>query len=50
LQGPHRLYLVPQNLPPFKTPPPDWISYDSRIAQDFDAVIYVDQTHPSTPL
>ncbi len=50
LQGPHRLYLVPQNLPPFKTPPPDWISYDSRIGQDFDAVIYVDQTHPSTPL
>lgn len=50
LQGPHRLYLVPQNLPPFKTPPPDWISYDSRIGQDFDAVIYADQTHPSTPL
>jgi erythromycin esterase len=50
LQGPHRLYLVPQNLPPFKTPPPNWISYDSRIGQDFDAVIYVDQTHPSTPL
>jgi erythromycin esterase len=50
LQGPHRLYLVPQNLPPFKTPPPDWISYDSRIGSDFDAVIYVDQTHPSTPL
>jgi erythromycin esterase-like protein len=50
LQGPHRLYLVPQNLPPFKIPPPDWISYDSRIVQDFDAVIYIDQTHPSTPL
>jgi erythromycin esterase len=50
LQGPHRLYLVPQNLPPFKTPPPNWISYDSKIGQDFDAVIYVDQTHPSTPL
>jgi erythromycin esterase len=50
LQGPHRLYLVPQNLPPFKTPPPNWISYDSRIGNDFDAVIYVDQTHPSTPL
>jgi erythromycin esterase len=50
MQGPHRLYLVPQNLPPFKTPPPNWISYDSRIGQDFDAVIYVDQTHPSTPL
>jgi erythromycin esterase-like protein len=50
LQGPHRLYLVPQNLPPFKTPPPNWISYDSRIGNDFDAMIYVDQTHPSTPL
>ena len=50
LQGPHRLYLVPQNLPPFQTPPPDWISYDSSIGDDFDAVIYIDQTHPSTPL
>jgi erythromycin esterase len=50
MRGPHRLYLVPQNLPPFQTPPADWISYDSRIGNDFDAVIYVDQTHPSTPL
>ena len=50
MQGPHRLYLVPQNLPPFQTPPADWISYDSSIGDDFDAVIYIDQTHPSTPL
>jgi erythromycin esterase len=45
-----RLQIVGQNLPPFRTPEPDWYSYDAVLQNDFDALIYIDKTSPSTPL
>jgi erythromycin esterase len=45
-----RLQIIGQNLPPFRTPEPDWYSYDAVLQNDFDALIYIDKTTPSTPL
>jgi erythromycin esterase len=45
-----RLQIIGQNLPPFREPEPDWYSYDAVLQNDFDALIYIDKTSPSTPL
>jgi erythromycin esterase len=45
-----RLQIVGQNLPPFRTPEPDWYSYDAVLKDEFDLLIYIDITSPSTPI
>ncbi len=50
LKTPRRLQIIGQNLPPFRTPEPDWYSYKAIPTEDFDALIYIDKTTPSTPL
>jgi erythromycin esterase len=50
LKKPRRLQIIGQNLPPFREPEPDWYSYDAVLPNDFDAIIYIDQTTPSTPI
>ncbi len=50
LKKPQRLQIIGQNLPPFREPEPDWYSYDAVLPNDFDAIIYIDQTTPSTPI
>jgi erythromycin esterase len=43
-----RFYIVPQNLPPFETPTPDWYSYDAVLPNEFDAVVYIQNSTPTT--
>ena len=50
LKQPRRLQIIGQNLPPFRIPEPDWYSYNATLPNDFDALIYIDKTTPSTPL
>ena len=50
LKKARRLQIVGQNLPPFREPEPDWYSYEAVLPNDFDAIIYIDKTSPSTPL
>jgi erythromycin esterase len=45
-----RLQIVGQNLPPFRVPEPDWYSFDAVLKAEFDLLIYIDKTSPSTPL
>ncbi len=50
LKSKRRLQIIGQNLPPFREPEPDWYSYEAIPPNDFDALIYIDQTSPSTPI
>ncbi len=50
LRQPRRLQIIGQNLPPFREPEPDWYSYEAVLPNDFDAIIYIDKTSPSTPI
>jgi erythromycin esterase len=50
LKKPRRLQIIGQNLPPFREPEPDWYSYQAVLSNDFDAIIYIDKTTPSTPI
>ncbi|MFN3266721.1 MAG: erythromycin esterase family protein [Deinococcales bacterium] len=45
-----RLQIIGQNLPPFRAPEPDWYSYEAVLQNDFDLLIYLDKTSPSTPI
>jgi erythromycin esterase len=50
LRAKRPLYIVGQNLPPFREPEPYWYSYEASLLEDFDAIIYIDKTTPSTPI
>ena len=50
LWRPRTFYIVPQALPSFETPPPDWYSYRATLPLEFDAVVFVSSSTPTTLL
>jgi erythromycin esterase len=49
LLGPRQMFLVPQNLPPFDAnPDPAWYSYSAQLPKEYDAIIYIRNSSPST--
>ncbi len=50
LWQPKTFYIVPQALPSFETPTPDWYSYTATLPLEFDAVVFVKTSTPTTLL
>ena len=50
LWQPRTFYIVPQALPSFETPTPDWYSYSATLPLEFDAVVFVTTSTPTTLL
>ncbi len=50
LWQPRTFYIVPQALPSFETPTPDWYSYRATLPLEFDAVVFVSSSTPTVLL
>ena len=50
LWQPKTFYIVPQALPSFETPTPDWYSYAATLPLEFDAVVFTQTSTPTTLL
>lgn len=50
LWQPKTFYIVPQALPSFETPTPDWYSYTATLPLEFDAVVFTKASTPTTLL
>lgn len=50
LWQPRTFYIVPQALPSFETPTPDWYSYRATLPLEFDAVVFTKASTPTTLL
>ena len=50
LWQPRTFYIVPQALPSFETPTPDWYSYSAALPLEFDAVVFTKASTPTTLL
>ena len=50
LWQPRTFYIVPQALPSFETPTPDWYSYTATLPLEFDALVFTKTSTPTTLL
>ena len=50
LWQPRTFYIVPQALPSFETPTPDWYSYRATLPLEFDAVVFTKSSTPTVLL
>ena len=50
LWQPRTFYIVPQALPSFETPTPDWYSHRATLPLEFDAVVFTQRSTPTVLL
>jgi len=50
LWQPKTFYIVPQALPSFETPTPNWYSYTATLPLEFDAVVFTKSSTPTVLL